>query len=556
MARPPRGTRRDSRGRSSRDRLQSIRSRRARRRFGESLFGQLGFGGSDFKSGGFVKGKLGLFTGPIGGSVSDSGSIPQLEIPEKEANKSNPSLSTVVDQLESLIKSANKLGTITKKQEKALLDRIKETQRVDRESLIESSKSDATALEPDGVSPQALAPLETSIEQLTNKLDELDSTLTDKLKEQNTGSSFVSSIMDQLGLGNEYDQRVRRRSASAARFKSPENQRRTRIEERNLRASKFDPELLKSKKGKTLTGDALTQRMNKLDREANVSGISRLFSFRKSSQTPDVRSSLSRTAGPLLSRIFGQPSIAKLTIVSAIAGLTSAFALNKLVGGDPIAAGLEPSSGLAGAFAVMPALTASIVKDSYFSVYGMQPEDDPDAPQRILELKAATETLIKDRLKTQLEVRKKPSSDEIDRALIPETPPLVADSNPKPESKPPIAQPPVAPPISPSPSSSQSETTRSKETSGTTSGALSSNQSQPELQPSLDLTGSQLIEETKKLDQIDSNDSEQILIPADTSVPIQATTATTRPGVAGMGDVRSPYYDVNQMGSIPDQVYY
>lgn len=579
--RPPRGGRVDRQGRTSRERLKNIRGRRFRRRFGEELLGQMGFSGSDFQSGGIVKGKLGLFTGALGGKKSRAGEVgglPALQSPIKESNKSNPTLSTIVDQLDNLIKCANKLGVISKKQEKALLESIKETRKSDTETLIET-KDDATAIQGEGISPELLAPLTSAIQDLTEKLSLFGGALDEKIEEQDDGNgTFMSRFMDELGFGDIYDENRRRRLTREERFNSPENQRRQRIAERERRASKFDPEQLKSKTGKPLYGDALEQRLKKLESIKKPSLLSRATTgiagligsglgkspvSKVATNLASLRSSLRQIAGPLISKTLGRTALKSIPIVGIAAG--AGFALNRLIQGDTVGAGLELASGLGGPLTAIPAMIAAIVRDSYASIYGVQPEQDPEAPKRIKELKTATEELVKDELGDQVEVKKPPLQSEIDRALLPETPKQKAQPKPQAKAKPQPLPAPATPPVATSKGSRGGGTATAGAaaaaaagTSGTSSKRSAQTDTAPapaaELKTDEKLTGAQLDQQTRSLDQ---TSSPSVLSLTDSSlVPKQAAAPTTRPGAVGMGDVRSPYYDPNQMGTIPDQVYY
>jgi hypothetical protein len=66
--------------------------------------------------------------------------------------------------------------------------------------------------------------------------------------------------------------------------------------------------------------------------------------------------------------------------------------------------------------------------------------------------------------------------------------------------------------------------------------------------------GMQIAEETKKVEQLDEGGLD--IIDPTTKQVLPSGKPTTRSGAAGMGDVRSPYYDVFESGSIFNQVYY
>lgn len=72
------------------------------------------------------------------------------------------------------------------------------------------------------------------------------------------------------------------------------------------------------------------------------------------------------------------------------------FAVERLVRGDVVGAGLEATSGIGSAVTAVPATVALVAKDTYEEVYGVKPESDPLAEERLAEItdetrKAATE---------------------------------------------------------------------------------------------------------------------------------------------------------------------
>lgn len=576
----PRGGRVDSRGRSSRQRLGAIRRRRAFRRFGESFLDQMGFDAGDFKSGGIVKGKLGLFGSAISkkSRASDTGGLPPLKSARTEANKSNPTLTSIVDQLESLVKTAKKLGVITKDQQKALLLDINETRKVDKESFIENNDSGAELNSTGGISAEALAPLSTAIEKLAEKLGLLDKTLDDKLDEQDDDGNFASRFFDSLGFGDEYESFNRRRSARRARLASPENQRRQRISARESRASRFNPSQLLDSRGRRLSGAAMDSRLAALERARGSTSI--LSRFRSSVSTAGrgatrvarggstlVRSSLRRVAGPLIAKSLGRTVLKSIPFIGAAAGL--GFALDRLVRGDVVGAGLDLASGLGGPFTALPLMAATIARDSYADVYGVQPEQDPESPKRLVEIKTATEDLIKETMIGQAVKKDKPSGNAIDNALIGDkiqTPPPPVQTETKAPPIPPATPPAIAKTPTSTGGGGGTPPPVPKPTSAPSAGAAGStpkpkepaSQSIPSQNLSgTELKGSELNKQTLDVERMESGEDQSLLIPSSAPNLIPNSTGpTTKPGASGMGDVRSPYYDFVEMGTIPNQVYY
>jgi len=561
LARPPRGTRVDSKGRTSKQRLGRLKRRKFMRRVGENLFGDSGSNQSSFNASGSVNGKLGLFGGAAkrGRKASDSGAVPSMKSPASVSDRSNPSLSTVVDQLESLVKTAKNIGVISKEQQKSLLNSIIETRRNDKESFIENNGEAAGTLQGGGeISAETLAPLSSAIEELTKKLGLLSSTLDDKQEESENGGqgTFASRFFDNLGFGDKYDKN------------SPEKQRAERMSRRDRRAARVKPEDLLDKNGRRLSGAAMDSRLDKLDRVRRQGSIFSRFkssiggTFRAS--RVGVKSALKRIAGPLIGQTLGKTALKSIPVVGALAG--GAFAISRLLKGDVVGAGIEASSGLAGPFTAIPAMVATIARDSYSDIYGIQPEQDPEAPKRIKEVKTGVEDLVKEAMGGQVETKRKPNPADIDDALIGDVKPpnVQAEAKPSPVS---IPKPPAAP--KPKAGGGTSGGAGAGAVGADAAGSMDSfdrtftPEFMAEIQKKSDLelagnsqTGSQLNQQSLDVNRMEDSDDVTVQSLSLNGPPLPATKMTTKPGASGMGDVRSPYYDVNEMGSIPSQVYY
>jgi hypothetical protein len=535
------------------------------RRVGENLFGDSGSNQSSFNASGSVNGKLGLFGGAAkrGRKASDSGSVPSMKSPASVSDRSNPSLSTVVDQLESLVKTAKNIGVISKEQQKSLLNSIIETRRNDKESFIENNGDAAGTLQGGGeISAETLAPLSTAIEELTKKLGLLNSTLDQKQEEsEDEGGqrTFASRFFDNLGFGGgDYDKVGNSR----------ENQRARRIATRDRRAARVRPEDLLDRNGRRLSGAAMDSRLDALDRARRQGSIFSRFkssiggTFRAS--RVGVKSALKRIAGPLIGQTLGKTALKSIPVVGALAG--GAFAISRLLKGDVVGAGIEASSGLAGPFTAIPAMVATIARDSYSDIYGVQPEQDPEAPKRIKEVKTGVEDLVKEAMGGQVETKRKPNQDDIDNALLGDVkqPKVQAETKPAPVS---IPKPPAAP--KPKAGGGTSGGAGAGSVGAGAAGSMNSfdrtftPEFMAEIQKKSDLelagnsqTGSQLNQQSLDVNRMEDSDDVTVQSLSLNGPPLPATRISTKPGASGMGDVRSPYYDVSEMGSIPSQVYY
>jgi len=554
------------------------------RDFGENLITRAGGKASEFKANGFIKGKLGLFASASkkGRKASDSGAIPSMKSASSESNRTNPSLSTLVDQLESLVKTAKNIGVISKEQQKSLLTSIIETRKSDKETFIENNGEAAGTLQGGGgISAETLAPLSLAIEELSKKLGLLNTTLDEKQKEsededEGDNRTFASKFFDNLGFGKQYQGYKKRKN----RPLSENEQTSRRITERNRRAARERPEDLLDRRGNPITGDALTQKLDKLDRIRSQGSI---FSRFKSSiggslrsaragisslRSGGVKSALKRIAGPLISQTLGRTALKSIPIIAFLGG--GGFAISKLLKGDTAGAGIDPSSGLAGPLSAVPAMAAAITKDSYAGVYGIQPEQDPEAPKRIKELKTGVEGLITETMSGQIEAQPKPDPIAIDNALIGDA----NKSGVQAESKPtPVSMPDPPTPANPKPASSSSDGGGGGGSAGGNaavgsggSGIASSGESSgfsltPEFMAGINKAsdterslGAQLNQQSIDVNRMEDSSDVTVQSLSQNGPPMPSSFPTVKPGASGMGEVRSPYYE--DMASLLGQVYY
>lgn len=468
MARAPRP------GRGSpevRSRARRIAGRRFRREFGERFLKRLGFSGDDFAKGGLVKKKLGLFGGSISTTRpgdSGPGPAPPVEQPERVTNESNPSITTIVGQLDKLVKTANKVGILTKEQQEAMLGQLSQARRIAKEQILEN-KRPAIPEPMDTDSGDALTPLGDIIADLKKQLDKLSGKVEEKVDEQKETDSndrgFAERFFDRYDMGDEYRTRRRRRAA---------------------RARRIAPDQLLDKNGNPLRGAALESRKRKIlaDRAAAAARGGNAFTrmFRRTpSVVPaqgaassriaqamgqgasraanlaragggSVKNLVRRAAGPIIARGLGNTALKSIPIIGAVAGV--GFAADRLIKGDVLGAGLDLISGLGGPLTAIPALVASTARDVYSSVFGVQPEQDPEFSKRMPEVTAAVEGLVKEQIGGSVEPKQRPTLTQVDEKTVPQQPP---QAPPQRESAPTLGTPPSPPPVTaapPAPSSS------------------------------------------------------------------------------------------------------
>lgn len=447
----------------------SIARKRFRRDFGERLLKGFGFGEGDFRSGGFVKGKLGLFGESITKSIpgqAGPGPAPVMETPEKVANENNPTFATIVEQLDKLVKTANKVGVITKEQQDAMLGQMAQARRIAKEQILENKPAAAIPEPVSAGAGDSITPLGDAVEDLTEKLNKLTGIVQDKVDENDSNNrGFMERMADNYGFGDDYRTRRRRRQARAARLANitrgarPSSFTVGGVEYRQNRAGRWygpggrfaSRDVANTLSRRQAAATASAARAARLSTSGGLSDrLGRIISLgmrRPGTTGGNIKSAVRRLAGPLIAKSLGATALKSIPIVGAVAGV--GFAINRLVQGDPVGAGLDLMSGLAGPLTAIPALVASIARDVYSGVYGVQPERDPEFGSRITGVTSAVQDLVKEELGQTVKPKQAPTQDQVDRATIPSPAPT-----PQRVSAPALPSAPAAPAPAPAPSTS------------------------------------------------------------------------------------------------------
>ena len=166
----------------------------------------------------------------------------------------------------------------------------------------------------------------------------------------------------------------------------------------------------------------------------------------------NVRSSAKKAAMPLIKKALGRTAVKSIPFVGAAAGV--GFAVSKLLEGDVVGAGIEAASGLAGPLTAVPLMIASVARDIYSDVYGVQPEQDPELMKRMTVVKDAVGEVVKEQLEGSVEPKQKPSATDVDKATVPANPPTPPTPQATQTNAPPIA--PSTPPGLPTAAGGQS----------------------------------------------------------------------------------------------------
>lgn len=374
-----------------------------------------GFFNVDLSSG--KKSKLGMFGKALGAGVSgsavSSAPLPTMEQPTRVSNKSNPSLATITSQLEDLIKTANKIGVYTKEQQAALLNQINQTKRSAKEQQLENKTSSVPEL-PQITDSNSLGPLDQSVDVLITKIDALSDTVTGL---SSGGLGFGGTSLSPLDLlGGKDNKPIPSKGAAKA----------------------STPSWLSKATAAISSGASSLRKAAPVAIGAASSKVAGLMSagFGATKRAGgSIKAAARRAAGPIISKALGRTVLKSIPLVGT--GIGVGLAVNSLMRGDVVGAGIELASGVAGPLTAVPALAASVTRDTYASVYGIQPEQDPNFKQRYGELKGSVDEMIKEQLTGAVKPKPIPTDREIGETETPSKPPPAA----------PTRQPPAIPPV-------------------------------------------------------------------------------------------------------------
>jgi hypothetical protein len=389
------------------------------------------------------KSKLGMFGRALGAGASSGGAVdstplPTMEKPKRVSKKSNPSFATITTQLDDLVKSANKIGVYTKEQQEAILKQINQAKRVAKEQQLEN-KAPAVPELPETGTGSDLGPLDTSVNALIKKIDELSETV-DGLSNGGLGGAGPSMMpMDLSGGG-----RRGRRAPQARVVKSASSPTGYRYAAGSGKGGQYAkaPSWLGRATAAISGGtrSAATRIAAPIAAGAASSRVAGLMTagFRSTKRAGgSIKAAVRKAAGPIIGKALGRTALKSIPLVGV--GLGAAFAVSRLMQGDVVGAGVELGSGVAGPLTAVPALGASVARDTYASVYGVQPEQDPNFSARYKELKGEIDQMVKEQLSGAVKPASTPTDRETGETETPTARPQAA----------PVRQPPAVPAVTP-----------------------------------------------------------------------------------------------------------
>lgn len=561
-------------------RAKRIAGRRFRREFGERFMKRLGFSADDFRKDGLVKKRLGLFGELITTTKrpgdSGPGAAPAVQQPQRVTNEANPSITTIISQLDKLVKTANKVGILSKEQQEAMLGQLSQARRLAKEQILENKRPPIP--EPvDTGAGDSLTPLGDVIDDLKKQIDKLSGKVKEKVEEQeeennSNNRGFMERFMDRQGFGDDYRTRRRRRQARARRVSRDQlldrhgNPLRGAARESRIKKVLADRAAAAANRGNIFTrmfrrapgtAPAQTATSSRIAR-AISQGASRSATLARTGGA-SIKSAVRSAAAPIIARGLGSTALKSIPIIGAMAGV--GYAIDRLVRGDVSGAGLDLTSGLGGPLTATPALVAATSRDVYPSVYGVQPEADPEFNRRMPEVTSAVEGLVREQLGNSVEPRQRPTQTQVDERTVPQQPPQPPPSR---ESAPTLGTPPTPPPITAPPAAPPApagggETSASPDTGAQTGHTATRVTHEPTTAPGATTAATPVAAATEGVDIM--NASATPPVPAVPSMYgfnrqlgrfLPQTTPTSKSGHVGIGNVPNPDYVPSGVNNLAD----
>ena len=547
---------------ANKSRLEILKSEFFKRILGDSSSGgALGTAGKAVSKGA-AKGKSNVSTV----------AAPTMETPQTASNINNPSIATITDQLSQLVNTANMIGILTKEQQELLLNQISQADRVAQESQLESKEIDSIMPEsPEaGLTSEALVPITDAMDSLSRKIDSLIGIIEDKMDECDNaiGDGDIDFDRKRRGRGRGGGRvarrgfRAERTASGATRYRNVATGRFAGAAEATRRAgllgnvsdlARVGGRRLMATGAAQTAGTAITALSSTRIAQMIGNGF-RMAGSRVATQVMDrsvLAQTVRRAAMPILQKGLGQTVAKSIPIVGAVVG--AGFAINRLLQGDVVGAGLDLMSGLAGPMIAIPAFVASVSRDVYSDVFGVQPEQDPEFGTRIGMITDIVQDLVKELLGQAVKVQSPPPASEAARAQIP-TQQFAqrTDQQVTPQS-PPTSLPPATPETPPS-SSGQTMTSDAAPTSTPEpSKAASGQQLQvAEQQPSGTLYGdfinAQSVPVREEWQDYGYDSAREMFVPQ--------TGSTPRGGAEGIGRIPDPVYRATNIEALKSTLYF
>jgi hypothetical protein len=320
-------------------------------------------------------------------SSTDTGmvALPTLDKPTRVSNDNNPTVSSLEKQFKIVANQLRLLESIAKRQQDNKVLEVLNNNRKTQESILEQNKS--AELQNNQDLGSQIEPLNDQLVALSNSISSLIDILEDKQNEINNGGgqqSFWEDIKDRYLGADRKSKRIRQsREAGSKELNA--------VEKIAANDNKAGP-----KRGRV--ADIIGKGLRKGEQLATRLGGS-------------TTKAIENLAAPIIAKGLGKTVLKSIPIVGAVAGV--GFAVDRLLHGDVVGAGLDAVSGLAGPLTAIPALIASTSRDIYSSVYGVQPEEDPNASERMSEVTSVVKGVVTKTLTASIEQKPRVKDDSV-----------------------------------------------------------------------------------------------------------------------------------------------
>ena len=394
---------------------------------------------------------FGALKGKLQDNVVDE---PPLDTPETEQNVSNPDISALNDQLKKILKTAKAMGLVDKETQDLTMKQLRAANRAAKENQLETPIEPQAVPEPQEGAGNAISPLADKMEELIKAFEDLIDTVEDKNKDDR--KTFMDRLAEGLGLGDvrrEYKEKPAKlregfttetTKSGKIRYKGPDNAYTT--PEKALKGGYSGGyakgQIVKeAKAARVARGTAQPSIMSRagdvakkaispvtglaskagglgaaaLSKTAAVGGMAKGVSGKVASGIKAgvgatkgaavkgsaltgqaLKKAITKVAGPKIGKALATTGIKSIPVLGAIAGL--GFAASRLADGDFLGAGLDAVSGLAGPVTAIPAMVASLSRDIYSEVFGIQPESDPQFGERMSMVQGTVKGLVENQL--------------------------------------------------------------------------------------------------------------------------------------------------------------
>lgn len=390
-------------------------------------------------------GGMGMGTGaPGGGGTLSTFDVvmPQRSSDPTYRYETNASLSSITEQVKTLSRIATQLLSSNRKQETALIAGITTREQQASEAILETD--DATMIQGSDIGGESIEALESEADRLISAIRQLR----DKI-EQRDGDKSNTDSEDQgekddggISAGGLVAGGV---AVGALALGTLANTGEV-IGERIVDASKAAVEAGEkaasaTKKAGGAVSNAFGKTASTIADYLGISSAQAKENNKGAAKGEGVEQRIKEIARPLVAQAVERAGIGNITVTSNQGGIIGA--ITNLLSGDPEGAGVDNASGMDNVVRALPALIDSVSRDVYYGVYGVYPEQDQMAGDRLPEVKNVVNQLITSKLQTSIEQQRE-SVPQVESKPTP-TPSMEAASLEESTSAPQVSAPPPSP---------------------------------------------------------------------------------------------------------------